>query len=162
MKGSTEWTDFILKPFNPKDDYNMFQLSQHPGVQSYEWKNDLNNDKIHKFVNKWKITMPLLSWDYTIFIVPGKIFFYCDGVYTIFIVVLIFANFPRRINSRIWKSRDYYYYNSAIKEKRKFANSKLRENFQNLKFAKIWTHKNDQIYSIRFFDTQRAVESVLL
>ena len=51
--------------------------------------------------------------------------------------VLIFANFARRTNSRIQESRENYYCNSGTKEKRKFANSKLREKSQNRKLAKI-------------------------
>ena len=39
--------------------------------------------------------------------------------------------------SRDGQIRENYYPNSATKEKRKFANSKLREKFQNQKFAKI-------------------------
>ena len=42
--------------------------------------------------------------------------------------VLIFVNFARTTNSQIQKSRSKNnYYNSATKEKEKFANSKLRE-----------------------------------
>ena len=56
--------------------------------------------------------------------------------------VLIFANFARRTNSRIQDSRENYYYNNASKEKRKLANSKLREKCQNRKFAKIEKPEN--------------------
>ena len=42
--------------------------------------------------------------------------------------VLTIANFTRRTISRIQQSREKYYYNRATKEKRKFANSKHREN----------------------------------
>ena len=59
--------------------------------------------------------------------------------------VLIFA---RRTNSQNQESRGNFYYNSATKEKWKFANSEQREKSQNQKFAKIWARKNDQIYSI--------------
>ena len=51
--------------------------------------------------------------------------------------VLIFANFRRRTHSRIKESRENYYYDSATKEKEKFANTKLRGKFQNEYFAKI-------------------------
>ena len=50
---------------------------------------------------------------------------------------LIFANLARMTNSRIQEYRKNNYNNSAIKEKKKFANSKLREKSQNQKFAKI-------------------------
>ena len=49
---------------------------------------------------------------------------------------------------RIEESREYYYYNSATKEKLKFANSELREKSKNEKFAKIETCENHHIYSI--------------
>ena len=48
--------------------------------------------------------------------------------------VLIFANSARKTNSRIQEFRENHYYNSATKEKRKFANSKLREKSKNQKF----------------------------
>ena len=49
--------------------------------------------------------------------------------------VLIFANFAWRTNSRIQDSRENYYYDSATKEKGKFANTKLRDKSQNPKLA---------------------------
>ena len=61
---------------------------------------------------------------------------------------LIFAIFARRTNSRIQEFHENYFYNSATKEKWKFANSKLCEKSQNQKFAKIYTRENYQIYSI--------------
>ena len=52
--------------------------------------------------------------------------------------------------TRIKESRENYYYNSAAKDKRKFANSKLREKSQNRKFTKNWARENYQIYSMSF------------
>ena len=65
-------------------------------------------------------------------------------------VAYIFANFERRTNARIQEYLENYYYNSAIKEKFKFPNSKLREKIQNKKFAKIKTRENHQISSNAF------------
>ena len=62
--------------------------------------------------------------------------------------VLIFANFVKRKNSRILESRVYYYYNNTTEEKLKFANSKFRENSENLQFLKIETRENYKISSI--------------
>ena len=47
--------------------------------------------------------------------------------------LVIFANLARRTNSRIQECRVNYYYNSAIEEKWKLANSKLHENLNTRK-----------------------------